>query len=260
MPTKHSKPDGLLDAIMRVQTAVEKNSTQTGTRPVRVSQTLGRRPTGTQNKGKTWKPTPPTMEEGYAIIEALRRPDLISTKWRRVGLRNAGLVATIWRSGLRIHEGLALRPGDIDRANSQVHVIRGKGGKERWSVIDGYGLEQLDRWMKVRDSLGFNNTQPIFCVIEGSSKGGQMAASYVRVKLYEAARMAGVDKRVVPHQWRHAHALHLHRQGVPLAAISRQLGHSNTSTTDTYLSGMGSEEIRELVLDAWAGQVVAHVG
>lgn len=245
-------PVGLLDAVLKVQTAVEKTSTSTGAKPARVSQTIGRsRPTGASNKGKKFPPSPPTLEEGYRIIETLKRYDR-PWKWHRIGLRNAAIVATIWRTGLRIHEALLLTPNDIDRENSQVHVIRGKGGKERWSVIDAYGLEQIAIWSKVRDALGFNNTQPLFCVIEGSSKGGHLSQSYVRVKLHEAAADAGVHKRLVPHQWRHAHALHLHRAHVPLSAISKQLGHSNTATTSTYLSGMGSEEIREYVLDAWA--------
>lgn len=254
MPSQDATPAGLLDAVLAVKTAVEKTSTSTSTKPTRVSQTLGRsRPTGASNKGKKFPPSPPTMEEGYRIIETLKGYDR-PWKWHRIGLRNAALVATIWRSGLRIHEALLLTPADVDAEHSQVHVIRGKGGKERWSVIDQYGLEQIAIWSRVRDALGFNNTQPLFCVIEGSSKGGLLSQAYVRVKLHEAAKAAGVNKRLVPHQWRHAHALHLHRKHVPLSAIQRQLGHSNASTTSTYLSGMGSEEIRDFVLDAWTSE------
>jgi integrase/recombinase XerD len=45
------------------------------------------------------------------------------------------------------------------------------------------------------------------------------------------------------HQLRHAHAVELAREGVPLPVIQRQLGHSHLSTTGTYLEGINNEEI-----------------
>ncbi|MGO9904116.1 MAG: tyrosine-type recombinase/integrase [Solirubrobacteraceae bacterium] len=45
------------------------------------------------------------------------------------------------------------------------------------------------------------------------------------------------------HQLRHAHAVELLHEGVPLPLIQRQLGHSHLSTTGTYLQGISSEEI-----------------
>jgi integrase/recombinase XerD len=46
-----------------------------------------------------------------------------------------------------------------------------------------------------------------------------------------------------PHQLRHAHALELAREGVPLNIIQRQLGHANLGTTSIYLQGIDPEEI-----------------
>jgi hypothetical protein len=48
---------------------------------------------------------------------------------------------------------------------------------------------------------------------------------------------------VAPHQLRHAHAVELLHEGIPLPLIQRQLGHSHPSTTGTYLGGIDSEEI-----------------
>ena len=42
---------------------------------------------------------------------------------------------------------------------------------------------------------------------------------------------------------RHAHALELAREGVPLNIIQRQLGHANLGTTSIYLQGIDPEEI-----------------
>jgi site-specific recombinase XerD len=78
---------------------------------------------------------------------------------------------------------------------------------------------------------------------------------YVRTKLKEAAALAGVDKRVCCHQWRHAHARHLRKMGVSLEAVQQQLGHSNVATTSIYVSVLESGDIEAEVLRAWAGRV-----
>jgi site-specific recombinase XerD len=58
---------------------------------------------------------------------------------------------------------------------------------------------------------------------------------------------AGVRRRFAPHQLRHAHAVELAREGVPLIVIQRQLGHSNLGITSIYLQGIDNAEIIETV-------------
>jgi site-specific recombinase XerD len=65
----------------------------------------------------------------------------------------------------------------------------------------------------------------------------------VRGGFRRLAASAGVRRRFAPHQLRHAHALELARDGVPLNIIQRQLGHANLGTTSIYLQGIDPEEI-----------------
>lgn len=58
---------------------------------------------------------------------------------------------------------------------------------------------------------------------------------------------SGVRRRFAPHQLRHAHAVEMAREGVPLIVIQRQLGHSNLGITSVYLQGIDSGEIIETV-------------
>jgi site-specific recombinase XerD len=51
----------------------------------------------------------------------------------------------------------------------------------------------------------------------------------------------------LPHQLRHAHAVEMAREGVPLIVIQRQLGHSNLGITSVYLQGIDNAEIIETV-------------
>ena len=58
---------------------------------------------------------------------------------------------------------------------------------------------------------------------------------------------AGVRRRFTPHQLRHARAVELAREGVPLIVIQRRLGHSNLGITSIYLQGIDNAEIIDTV-------------
>ena len=62
------------------------------------------------------------------------------------------------------------------------------------------------------------------------------------------------------HQLRHAHAVELLHEGIPLPLIQRQLGHSYLSTTGTYLQGIDSEEIISAVHARRAPMMHASAG
>jgi integrase/recombinase XerD len=83
----------------------------------------------------------------------------------------------------------------------------------------------------------------LFCVIDGPTRGRAWCATAVRAELRHLAVDAGVRRRFAPHQLRHAHAVELLHEGIPLPLIQRQLGHAYLSTTGTYLEGISSEEI-----------------
>jgi integrase len=167
-----------------------------------------------RNKGLRYPPDPPTVEE---IIAAMRvagnRPD---------GLRLRGVIVVLWRAGLRISEALALQESDLDRSRGAVLVRRGKGGKRREVGMDRWAWEQLEPWLSIRDRLPVG---ALFCVLRGPTRGRPCSPSGIRVQLRDAARAAGVRRRFAPHQLRHAHAVEMSREGVPLVIIQRQLGH-----------------------------------
>jgi hypothetical protein len=72
-------------------------------------------------------------------------------------------------------------------------------------------------------------------------------AAHVELGLRRTAVRAGVRRRFAPHQLRHAHAVELAREGVPLIVIQRQLGHSNLGITSVYLQGIDNAEIIDTV-------------
>ena len=84
---------------------------------------------------------------------------------------------------------------------------------------------------------------PLFCVVNGPTRGRRWSTAAARADLRRTAAAAGVSRRFGPHQLRHAHAVELAREGVPLVVIQRQLGHSNLGITSIYPQGIDNAEI-----------------
>jgi integrase/recombinase XerD len=100
----------------------------------------------------------------------------------------------------------------------------------------------------------------VFCVIDRPPRGRVWSASAARVKLRHLAIKAGVRRRFVPHQLRHAHAVELLHEGVALPLIQRQLGHAHLSTTGTDSEGINNEEIISTVHARRAPMMHASAG
>jgi integrase len=89
---------------------------------------VGRPP---RNKGVRYPADPPTVEEIVAVMRAARSGPH--------GFRLRGLIAVLWRAGLRIREALALGEADLDRRRGALLVRRGKGGRRREVGMDEWG-------------------------------------------------------------------------------------------------------------------------
>jgi len=163
----------------------------------------------------------------------------------------------LWRAGLRISEALAIQESDLDQPRGAVLVRRGKGGKRREVGMDRWAWEQLEPWLKVRRGLP---TGAVLCVIHGPTAGRRWEASAARKQLHHAATAAGVRRRVAPHQLRHAHAVEMAHEGVPLVTIQRQLGHANLGITSVYLQGIDSSEIISTVHGRPSPTISANAG
>jgi site-specific recombinase XerD len=177
------------------------------------------------------------------------RPEEIILVMRRAGNDRHGLpiralIAVLRRGGLRISEALALNETDVDESRGSLLVRHGKGDKRREAGMDQFGFEQLNTWLAHRVLLP---PGPLFCVIDGSTRGRRWAATAARSELRQLAADASVRRRLAPHQFRHAHAVELAREGVAVNIIQRQLGHTDLGTTSTYLQGIDPSEIIDAV-------------
>jgi integrase len=189
-----------------------------------------------RNKGERYPADPPTVEE---IVEVMR-----AVGDRADGQRLRALIVLLWRAGLRISEALALQESDLDATRGAILVRRGKGGKRREVGMDRWAWVQLEPWLQTRRQLPIG---ALLCVIHGPTAGRRWEASAARKQLHRSAAAAGVRRRFAPHQLRHAHAVEMAHEGVPLVVIQRQLGHANLGITSIYLQGIDSAEIIDTV-------------
>ena len=185
-----------------------------------------------RDKGQRYPADPPTVDEIVAVMRQAAHD--------RYGHRLNALIGVLWRAGLRIHEALSLIETDLDRGRGSVLVRHGKNDRRREVGMDAWGWSAIEPWLADRLALPVG---PLFCVIDGPTRGRAWSDSAARVELRHLALNAGVRRRFAPHQLRHAHAVELMHEGIPLPLIQRQLGHSHLSTTGTYLEGINNEEI-----------------
>jgi site-specific recombinase XerD len=184
-----------------------------------------------RNKGQRYPADPPTVEEIIAVMRGAGE-DADAVRLR-------GLIV-LWRAGLRISEALAPTESDLDSSRGAILVRSGKGGKRREVGMDRWAWGQLDPWLKLRATLPVG---ALFCVLRGPARGRPWTPAGVRSQLHHAAARAGVRRRFAPHQLRHAHAVEMSREGVPLLVIQRQLGHAGLAITSVYLRGIDNTEI-----------------
>ena len=128
-----------------------------------------------RNKGMCYPADPPTSRRSSpscATPVTASRPPL------------ARLIVVFWRAGLRISEALALAEADLDARRGSILVRRGKGGNRREVGMDHWGWEQLAPGWRHRVELPVG---PLFCVIDGPTRGRPWAAAAARAELRRLA-------------------------------------------------------------------------
>jgi site-specific recombinase XerD len=202
-----------------------------------------------RNKGRRYPADPPRVEEIVAVMrQAGQGPH---------GARTRGLIVVLWRARLRISEALELAERDLDPGRGAILVRSGKGGKRREVGMDDWGWEQLRPWLEHRAEMPIG---ALFCVVNGPTCGRLWSAPAVRAQLRQLPVRAGVRRRFAPHQLRHAHAVEMAREGMPLNVIQRQLGHADLGVTSVYLQGIDNTEVISAVHSRRAPTMPASAG
>jgi integrase/recombinase XerD len=151
------------------------------------------------------------------------------------GRRDYLLLVTMFNTGARVQEVVALCIRDLQLdALPQVRLY-GKGRKERWCPLWPQTAELLRAWLH-ESGRDVSPDQPLF----RNHRGDRLTRFGVRYLLQKYCTRAKVKlpslgrKRLHPHSMRHTAAVHLLRSGVDITTISQWLGHASVVTTSRY--------------------------
>jgi len=172
----------------------------------------------------------------------------------------------LYGSGLRLLEALELRVKDLDFERAEIRVREAKGGRARVTMLAATAAEPLGRHLgRVRRTYELDRAEgrrvPLpgaldrkvpgapfdwswYWVFPGTRRyrdvgtGGGVRShwheSAVQRAVRQAARDAGIAKRVTCHAFRHSFATHLLEAGYDIRTVQELLGHRDVRTTMVY--------------------------
>ena len=149
-----------------------------------------------------------------------------------VCLKHLAALSVAYGAGLRVAEVAALKVGDIDSTRMLLRIERGKGERDRNALLSADLLDLLRRWWVEGYRQGVLQRQD--WLFPGQDRIRPISTRQLHRVVVEAARAAGIPKRVGPHTLRHSFATHLLEDGVDIRVIQVLLGHSRLDTTALY--------------------------
>lgn len=171
----------------------------------------------------------PQYLESREIEAILDQPDRTCVE----GQRDHVLLSFLYNTGARIQEALDVCPSAIRFESPMCVRLFGKGRKER---ICPLWPETVALLKALRKRQSCADDEPLFV----NRYGAPLGASGVRFKLAQYVQAASrevpslASKKVSPHTFRHAVAVHLVAAGVDITVIRSWLGHVHLDTTNHY--------------------------
>ena len=143
--------------------------------------------------------------------------------------RDRAITEVLYATGLRLSELTALNISDLDLSTGYLLVRKGKGGKDRQSILSRDAMSVVSKYLKERrknpdheNALWINH------------RGKRLSGRWIGKMLKKAAENAGLEVSANPHAWRHGVAIALLRNGASIRAVQVFLGHSRLKTTQIY--------------------------
>ena len=183
------------------------------------------------------------------------------------------LTALLYGCGFRINEALELRIKDVDIGQRSIFIYRGKGGKDRYTLLpnslkfeiqaqiqvvkrlhesdiaEGYGMTAVPPALKrkYQNALKDFSWQYLFpssnrCrhPYDGYICRYHLHSTAYSKQLRRAVKLSGVQKRVTAHTSRHSFATNLLQTGSDIRTVQELLGHADIRTTEIYTHVVGN--------------------
>jgi integrase/recombinase XerD len=182
------------------------------------------------------------VAEVFSLREPVKIPLVLSrNEVKRILLMAPSLKARVMLSlaygcGMRAGEVVRLRVGDIDGEQKIIRIVQSKGRKDRNVMLPADILGLLRDWWTERPTSQDVGVAGPERVIFPGYRGKHLSPRQISRLFKQAARAAGITKRVTLHTLRHSFATHLLERGVDIRIIQALLGHAKLTTTARYAS------------------------
>lgn len=177
-----------------------------------------------------------TEDEYTNLLQAIKVRTAKARKFEFTSARDTLLVTLNLTVGLRCSEALNLT---VEQFNSDVISIIGKGGKLRKFKVTDEIRARFNEYMEVRDQA-FNDGEDSDLLFV-SVTGKELHVKDINKNLRKYCERCGIDKDITSHCLRRSCATHYLQEGIPVAQVSRLLGHSNPQTTMRYYKADGTD-------------------
>jgi len=148
------------------------------------------------------------------------------------GSRDRLMMEMFYQTGIRRSELIGLKVIDVDFYEKQLKV-NGKRNKERIIPLSENLLEQIRKYIEIRDVEFAGNAPSLFLTKKGKPFYDKLVYNLVNSYLGQVS----TKKKKSPHVLRHSFATHLLNRGAELNAVKELLGHSSLSATQVYTHG-----------------------
>lgn len=165
------------------------------------------------------------------LPEIMSKNDIVKLFETIDNLRDRAMFTTIYGSGLRLNEIVHLRVSDIDSANMRIYVNKGKGGKNRYTLLSENNLEILREYWKAYRP----NHPEGYMFYPNADKSRQLTKRAVQEAMKRHLKNSGIHKNYTVHTLRHCFATHLLENGVDVCRIKQLMGHTHIQSTTFYL-------------------------
>lgn len=165
-----------------------------------------------------------SVEEVTAILES------VDTAAGWTGLRDRAILEILYGCGLRVSEACGLLISHVYLREGFVRVV-GKGDKERLVPLGEVAADAFSQYLEARPEAA----EAAFDDIAFLNKNGRPLSRVAIFNLVKKqALVAGVNKEISPHTFRHSFATHLIENGADLRVVQEMLGHESILTTEIY--------------------------
>jgi site-specific recombinase XerD len=151
-----------------------------------------------------------------------------------LNIKHRLILMFLYYTGIRLHEIVNVKWEDIDFDRGVIHLKVTKGSKDRVIFFHEKLKNFISEFNLKRQGLVFL-----------SNTGEKYDKRSIQMVVRNAAKRAGIAKRVTPHTLRHSFATHLLEGGADIRHIQNLLGHANLQTTQIY-THVANKDIKRL--------------